>query len=182
VDTNFVKKRGVFVAFGNTIERHGLFNVTYRLESQSHGASLPFNDEESLVSLLGFALKYDTEDSPFFPTTGSILDFSLETNIFAINEYTKFTKIIAYLKTNFSVSNHHTISPSLFFGAGSNNLPYPENFSFGGQNNFWGFRENQEMGRQMFRLSLEYKYELPQYLSVLSMRSFLSARYDFGSV
>lgn len=185
VDTNYIKKRGFFAAFGETIDKNGLFNVTYRLEKHEYGLLAQEDSnrsQDNMLSLLGFTLKYDSEDLPHFAKTGSILDFSLETNIFAINEYTKFTKIIAYLKTNFNFNTHHTLSPSLFFGAGDNTLPYPEYFAFGGQNNFYGFRNNQEMGRQMFRFSLEYKYELPEFLSVLSLKSMFSARYDLGSV
>jgi len=177
-----MKKRGLFIAFGYSIDRHGLLNVTYRLENQSFGIGEKINNQENfLVSLLGFTLKYDTEDA-FFSKAGSVLDFSIETNIFAINDYTKFTKISTFLKTNFTINNNHTLSPSIFLGVGDNSLPYPEYFSFGGQNNFYGFRDDQEMGRQMFRLSLEYRYELPSVLSALNMKSYLSTRYDYGSV
>jgi len=164
---------------GNTIEKNGLFNITYRLENQSTKDMSSFDNN---VSLMGIVLKFDNEDSHFFPKTGSILDLSLETNILSINEYTKFSKIVAFFKTNFNFKNFHTISPSLFLGAADNTLPYPEKFSFGGYNNFCGFRENQEIGRQMFRLSVEYKYELPFYISALSMKSILFFRYDLGSI
>ena len=183
IDTNYTKKRGLQVAFGSMIGRDGLINVTYRLENQAFGRLIDVekNDKDNNVSLFGIALKYDTEDMPFFARSGCVLDVSLETNLFSINEYTKFSKIITFIKYNIS-NGKHTLSPSLFFGIGDRTLPYPEMFSLGGQNNFFGMREKQELGRQMFRLSVDYRYNLPSYLSILSKRSFVSLRYDFGSI
>jgi NTE family protein len=183
VDTNFVKRQGLQMAIGSTIDKNGLINVTYRLEGQTYGQSATEKnrDKNQIISLFGITLKYDTEDAPFFPKTGGIIDVTLETNLFSIDEYTKFSKIIAFMKTNFNYKKH-TLSPSLFFGIGDKTLPYPENFTLGGRHNFFGMRENQEVGKQMFRLSLNYKYELPTYLSVLSMDSYISARYDLGAV
>jgi NTE family protein len=116
LDTNFIKKRGFQIGFGASIERNGLVNVTYRLENQAFGRLIdaPTNNKNNNVSLFGLALKYDTEEAPFFPKEGSVIDASVETNLFSITEYTKFSKILAFMKTNFS-SGDHTLSPSLFF-------------------------------------------------------------------
>ena len=183
VDTNYIKRRGIQIAFGSTIEKSGLFNVTYRLENQAFGrrVNADENTKNNNVSLFGLALKYDTEEIPFFAKNGEVIDVSLETNLFSISEYTKFTKIMLFLKTNISYDNH-TFSPSMFFGIGDRTLPYPEYFSLGGEDIFFGMRDEQELGRQMFKISLDYRYSLPSYLSILPMRSYLSMRYDLGAV
>ena len=179
VDTNYIKRRGFIAGLGSRIENNGVINLTYRLENQLFKGA----DKNNNISLFGISLKYDTEEHSFFATSGGIINISLETNLFSINDYTKFTKIIAYLKTNISDnSSNHTLSPSLYFGIGDRTLPYPEYFSLGGQDNFFGFKEHQERGRQLFRFSFDYRYKLPTYLSMLGLSSYASLRYDLGDV
>ena len=181
VDTNYIKRRGFLFGIGSRIENNGIINLTYRLENQLFKGT---EDRNNNVSLFGISLKYDTEEHPFFATSGGVIDISLETNLFSINDYTKFTKIKAFLKTNITNNSamKHTLSPSLYFGIGDRTLPYPEYFSLGGQDNFFGFKEHQERGRQMFRFSIDYKYKLPNYLSILGFDSYWGTRYDLGDI
>jgi len=189
IDTNFVRQRGAKVSLGGNIENKGLLNVEYRIENQTYGyvktnqgtVNRESITNDDFVSLLGFSFYYDSEDSPFFATRGEVINILLETNLFATNLYSQFSKLQVFLKTNINFGKHN-ISPSLFFGAGDRTLPYPEFFSLGGQDNFFGMREYEEMGRQIFRTSIDYRLELPNYLSPLSMKSYASVRYDLGSV
>ena len=83
-----------------------------------------------------------------------------------------------FYKSNYSFGIH-TISPSVFFGFGDATMPFPEFFSMGGQDSFFGFREDEERGRQMVKGSLEYRIQSP--LKIF-FDTYLSIRYDLGSV
>ena len=189
IDTNYIRRRGVRAAFAGNIENNGLLGVEYRFENQTYGF-VENNDgavnrenisNDDFVSLVGFSFYYDSENSPFFATDGQIINILLETNLFSTNLYSQFSKLSVFMKTNLNFGKHN-LAPSLFFGGADRTLPYPEFFSLGGQDNFFGMREYEEVGRQIFRTSFDYRYELPSYLSVLNMKSFASLRYDFGSV
>jgi predicted acylesterase/phospholipase RssA len=189
IDTNFVRRRGAKVAVGGNIENKGLLNVEYRIENQTYGYVKTHEGtvnreniiNQDFVSLLGFSCYYDSENARFFATSGEIINVLLETNLFATNLYSQFSKLQLFLKTNINFGKHN-IAPSLFFGAGDRTLPYPEFFSLGGQDNFFGMREYEEMGRQVFRTSVDYRLELPSFLSLFNMKSYASARYDLGSI
>ena len=58
-------------------------------------------------------------------------------------------------------------------------LPLSEQFSLGGQQSFFGFREDDARGRQMLVAGLEYQDRLP---FSLFFDTYFKARYDFGSV
>lgn len=64
-------------------------------------------------------------------------------------------------------------------GSADNTLPLSEQFSFGGQNSFFGFREFEYRGRQILVTSLEYRYKLP---FQLFFDAYIKGRYDLGSI
>ena len=64
-------------------------------------------------------------------------------------------------------------------GSGDNTLPLSEQFSLGGQSTFYGLRENEYRGRQVFLSSLEVRYKLP---FKLFFDTYIRARYDLGSM
>lgn len=187
LDTNYIKRSGLKLYLGTQIQKYGILNLSYRLERQEFGRAVDEDAEPSvrnkpdLVSLFGVALNYDNEDNHYFATEGGVIKMSIETNIFAINDYTEFIILQTYLRTNVSFGNH-TLSPSFFIGTGSNNLPEAEWFSLGGQNSFFGMREYEDRGRQIMTASLGYRYRLPKFLSILSMPSYLVTRYDLGAI
>ncbi|MDR0926972.1 MAG: patatin-like phospholipase family protein [Ignavibacteria bacterium] len=190
IDTNFIKRLGFKASVGTPIENKGLLKAEYRFEKQNYGLLRASKDNdnsmlyENWVSLFGIFMQYDNRNTPFFTTSGSVIDVSLVTHLFGDSKYSQFSKLQAYLATNFNFGSNqkHNIRPSIFFGAGDNTLPFSEQFFLGGQQEFFGMRENENIGRQVFRLSLQYRYKLPKYLSILSFNSFASVRYDLGNV
>jgi len=89
-----------------------------------------------------------------------------------------FSKAEFYFSSIFSIDKH-IIRPSLQFGFADKTLPIPEFFSLGGQDNFFGFREDDDFGRQIFVGSLEYRIQLP---FSLFFDTYFSFRYDIGSI
>ena len=183
VDSTYIKKYGLKISLGSQIERKGLLTAGYRLEKQIY--SFLQDDEKYIgddyVSLLGFYFQYDSENLPYFATKGGRINALLETNLFSTNPYSQFSKMQVYFSYNINFSRF-TVIPSLAFGAGDRVLPYPEFYFIGGQENFFGMRENQGFGRQMFKTSLEQRYKLPDIFSILLFDTYFSIRYDLGSV
>ena len=63
-------------------------------------------------------------------------------------------------------------------GFADKTLPLSEQYSIGGQNSFFGMRENEFRGRQVFIASLEYRYKLPV---KIFFETYFKLRYDLGS-
>jgi NTE family protein len=59
-----------------------------------------------------------------------------------------------------------------------NTLPLTQQFSLGGQNMFFGFRNDEYRGRQILNVSAEYRYKLPV---KIFFDAYFKLRYDIGS-
>jgi NTE family protein len=177
----FQENRFGFKAYlGKHLERKGRIYGEYRYERQRFydtlgGAIPPY----STVSTLKFGTIFDSEDKSDFPTRGILLDMSLETSVFSFVDQMSFSKITFDISANQSwYGGNHTLSPRIYFGFADRNLPEVEFYSFGGQDVFYGIREDEERGRQIAVASIEYRYKFP--IKIL-FDTYLSMRYDIGS-
>lgn len=174
----FIERVGVRSSIGKQIERNGSLLTEFRFEQQrleEYGAREEAEFES--VATLKFGARFDTQDRAYFPTTGRILDISLESSVFNISSNVKFAKAQMSYQTILS-SGRHAVRPSVFFGFADIALPRTEFFSLGGQQNFYGMREDEERGTQVARASLEYRFHMP---FQIFFDTHLSARYDLGS-
>jgi outer membrane protein assembly factor BamA len=73
----------------------------------------------------------------------------------------------------------HTFIPRVRLGLGDDAVPTTEQFSLGGPESFYGYREDNARGRQLLSASLEYLYKLPFRVFV---DTYLKVRYDIGSI
>lgn len=64
-------------------------------------------------------------------------------------------------------------------GFADKTLPLSQQFSLGGQNSFFGMREFEYRGRQIYLSSLEVRYQLP---FKIFFDTYVRMRYDLGSV
>ncbi len=171
---------GVNASVGMQVERKGRLYGRLRLEKQRHysveAADIPgfYN-----ISTLKLGAIFDSENRTFFPTEGRRLELSLETTFLQDPSLKGFSKAEYYHRMNFSINKSHTIVPSFLFGYADETLPLPEFFSLGGQDNFFGLRENEERGRQIIRGSLKYRYQIPW---KFFFDTYVSLRYDLGAV
>ncbi len=78
---------------------------------------------------------------------------------------------------------HHvtqlTFHPKILFGYADERLPLAEQFSFGGQNSFFGLHDYDRRGRQIFLLNVEARWRSPV---ALLFDTYFSLRYDVGSI
>lgn len=178
-ERNFVEERlAGSIGIGRQIQRSGILSVTFRHEDQRIFHIDSSNREDfSQINTILFKALFDTRDNNNFANKGSSLLLSLETNVLKGEGTEGFSKAIVELK-NYETFGKHTFIPRFIFGAADRTLPNPEFFQLGGEDSFYGMREDEERGRQIFTSSLEYRYKIPLQLW---FDTYFSVRYDLGT-
>ncbi len=174
-------RSGGSVAFGAQLERLGVASVEGRLENHRvwSVSGAPFETESFRFASVKFGLKLDTQDRFPFPHAGVSANFFYESALVKLANNVGFTKLFFQYETYETYFENHTIHPKIVLGFADETLPITEQFSVGGQNNFFGLREDDTRGRQLIVASFEYQYHLPV---KIFFDAYLKARYDFGSL
>lgn len=178
VNNEYYEERYGFKAYlGTLIWKSGIISAEYRFEKQRYNFVRATENEFYNLSTIKLETLVDTENNPFFPDKGLYFNFSLESNL-TNDKKNKFIKSQVQLRQNYKI-NRFIITPNIQFGVADNLLPLPEQFSIGGQNNFYGFRQYDRRGRQYFNFNFEVKYASP---IKIFFDTYLSLRYDLGSI
>lgn len=175
-----LQRNGIQALFGRQIERKGKFYTQLRYEYQRFFMSddtLPHPKFVPLTSLK-FATRFDTQDRANLPTDGRVLEMSIESTILNPPNAVSFSKVEFLYKGTISFGSH-SFTPSLHFGFGDKTMPLTEQFSIGGEDSFYGKREDEERGQQVALGSFEYRVQSPVRLF---FDTYIAARYDIGSV
>lgn len=169
---------GLSYFMGVQIARIGKIDVGLRLEKQREIdlVSNHYPDFYS-ISTIKVGSKIDSRDNADFPTKGSKLDISLESSFLQLSDGIGFSKFFFSYELNGKLLNL-VIKPKIIFGSADKTLPTPELFSIGGENLFYGMREDENRGRQIFLSSLELRWKSP---IALFFDTYISARYDLGN-
>ena len=170
---------GARLSAGRQLERNGVVLAELRYENQRYR---DLNDSlrpifKPLATIRGLA-RWDDRDNIAFPTKGRTIDLSAESSVLSLSNGITFTKLAASVSSVFD-AQWFTITPSFTIGAADKTLPSPELFSIGGQDMFFGMREDQQRGRQIAVGNLEFRRKLP--FSIF-FDTYLSVRYDIGAV
>lgn len=131
------------------------------------------------ISSLRFSLSIDSQDEYPYPTVGFLVKGIYETAQTALGGDIGYTKFYLDYKNIISYRSINTISIRAIVGTADNTAPLSQQFSLGGQNSFFGLRDNEFRGRQIFSTSLEYRFKLP---TKLFFDTYIKARYDLGSI
>ena len=172
------ERRGGTVSFGTQLERLGAVTVAGRLEHQRVWSIFehPVALESFKIASIKFLTTVDTKDRSWFPRDGITLNFSYESALVHVPGAVGFTKM-QFTYDNFSSLGRHTLNPRIIVGTADQTLPITEQFSLGGQDSFFGLREDDQRGRQILVASLGYRYESP---IRIFFDTYLKVRYDFG--
>ena len=135
--------------------------------------------DDPKIAALRFGIMIDTQDRFPFPRKGVVLEFVHEAALFRPGATPGFSKTSFTYEAYRSLGERHALRPRVAFGFGDETLPITEQFSIGGQDRFYGLRENDRWGRQLLVASLEYRYH--SHLS-LFFDTYLRLRYDLGNV
>lgn len=154
-------KIGATFSLGSQIERSGKFSFDLKYEFQRYyqiGQPLP---NFYKLATFKFNFQYDSEDNSYFTNEGTKIQTYIESNLIPKTDFISYSKLFFSFKQSFSFLDRNTISIGLTVGAGDQTMPKPEYFSLGGENSFWGMKEDQSRGRQIFNSFLSYRYRVP---------------------
>lgn len=172
---------GVRAAVGSNVETLGKVAVSLRYEYQRSFQLGDFTTSRAMMPLLalGWSTTLDDEDRADFPTRGRYLRLAIERTILDRPGWLQFFKTDAMLRLTTPVATGHVVRWSVRFGIAAATLPLPESFNLGGEDLFYGMREEEERGRQLLLTQLEYRIRLPW---DVIFPTYLSGRYDLGAV
>lgn len=171
---------GARLSAGRQLERQGVLLGELRYEMQRYrdleAADPP--DYQPLATIRGVA-RWDDRDRIDFAASGRVIDLFFESSILSLSDGLSFTKASALIKSTIPVVGATTITPSFLIGAADRTLPGPELFSLGGQDLFFGMREDEERGRQIVVGNLDATVKMP---FDIFFDTYLSVRYDIGAI
>lgn len=132
------------------------------------------------VNLFSFKISttIDTQNKYPYPDYGLYFTGFYESAQKILGGDVGFSNFGIEYKNYFSITEDHLIAPKVIMGFADKTLPLSEQYSIGGQTSFFGMRENEFRGRQIFIASLEYRYKLPV---KIFFESYFKLRYDLGS-
>ncbi|MBL0175692.1 MAG: BamA/TamA family outer membrane protein [Ignavibacteria bacterium] len=135
-------------------------------------------DERQRVVSFSLGTTIDTQDRFPYPRKGMYLLFTYLSAQTALGSEAAFTRIRTQYDVYLSTPGQQwTVHPRVLFGYGDRTMPRTEDFRLGGLATFFGMRENEFTGQQVFVGSVELRALLPvKFL----FDSYLSIRYDLG--
>jgi NTE family protein len=172
-------RNGLRFSAGRQLERNGLVSAELRYENQRYRTLTDtFKVAFKPLATIRGAARWDDRDNLSFPTSGRTIDLSAESSVLSLSNGLSFTKLTASAQSVFDIG-WCTVVPSVLIGAADKTLPSAELFSIGGQDMFFGMREDQQRGRQIAVGNLEVRTQLP---FDIFFDTYLSVRYDIGAV
>ena len=174
-------KYGGTITFGSHFQRFGDVTAELRLEnhqitSLSGTGYTPVRYQFSSIKIQS---TIDTENKFTFPTKGVYLQVTFESASKKLGSDIGFGKLTVVYENYFTPLPRHTIRPRITFGFADQTLPVAEQFSLGGLNSFYGLREDDSRGRQIFLVNTEYRFWLP---FKLIFETYIKLRYDLGTI
>jgi NTE family protein len=173
---------GASLGIGSQFQKFGNIFIEAKYERNEVKNKIDFPEERTYkkdIASVKFSLSIDSQNKYPYPTFGSRLSTYYETGLSVLNAETGFTKFYFDYRGYLSIGSSHTLAPEILLGFADETLPLSQQFSLGGQNNFFGLREDEYRGRQIFATSLEYQFVLPV---KLFFDAYFRIRYDLGSI
>lgn len=172
---------GGFVGLGAHLKKIGTITTEakYEINEIDQLYSFPDSNEYKLnISSLKLRLQIDTQNKYPYPTNGIYINTYYETAQKIFGGDVSFAKFSFNYSGYFTVAEKHTFIPKIVFGFADETLPLSQQFNFGGQNNFFGYRDYEFRGRQILITSIHYRYKIPL---DLYFDSYVKIGYDLGS-
>jgi NTE family protein len=159
--------------FGNLI-----FEGRYQFDEVTNINNDPVTPYKTKIVSLKISTTIDTQDKYPYPQTGVYFTGFYETAASVLGGEVGYSKLSLEYKNFFQLSQRQVISPKIQFGFADKTLPLSEQFALGGQESFFGMREYEFRGRQIFLASLMYRYKLP---IEIFFETYFKFRYDLGN-
>ena len=175
---------GGSLSVGTQVERFGnlIFEGKYQFDDldvlQQQSGDDPIMPYKNKIVSIKASSTIDTQDKYPYPQKGFYFKGEYETAQTILGASLGYTNFSFDYKGYFTVGGVYTFSPRVMMGFADKTLPRSEYYSLGGQNSFFGMRDNEFTGGQIFLTSLEYRYELP---FRIFFDTYFKLRYDLGS-
>ncbi|MEJ5305129.1 MAG: patatin-like phospholipase family protein [Ignavibacteria bacterium] len=176
-----IRKTGIAFSTGSQVEKLGMvfIETRYELARFTPNNIQGLNKTDFNLSVLKLSTLFDSRDKYPFPTEGIYLNTFYESSLKAFGGKTSYSRIYFEYESNTTYFSRHRLTTKLVFGFGDETLPFFEQFRLGGQNSFFGLREDDFLGRQILVTSLEYQFYLP---FKIFFDTYLKLRYDLGGI
>lgn len=174
-----VEDYGFNIATGTTLDKFGKVNFGFQLEKQRDYDLGKTPKDFKTVTTFFIRTLIDSKNKSNFATQGTLVDLKFESNLLTLENDVNFSKLEFLLDAYLSPAKVFTINPFVMFGLGDKTTPKAEFWGLGGQDMFYGMREYEQIGRQIFVSSLEFRYKLP---FELFFDTYASFRYDIGGI
>jgi NTE family protein len=172
---------GGMITFGTQLEKLGeaaadftLQNV--RLESLDRTEYL---EERYQLSLVRIRTTVDTKDSYPFPNTGVGLQLAYEFAFQGLGSDISYNALSMVYESFTSLGSHFTFHPKATLGFADRTMPLSQQYRLGGMDSFFGLREDDQRGRQLLLVNLEFRYFLPVRFV---FDTYFRVRYDLGTI
>ena len=171
---------GLSLGVGTQVGRFGnlIFEGKYQYDEIKNKENVLTAPYKIKIVSLKISSTIDTQDKYPFPESGVYFTGFYETALSIFGGEVGYSNINFQYKNYIPLSSHSVISPKISFGFADKTLPLSEQYSLGGQESFFGMRDNEFRGRQIFLASLMYRYKLP---FIIFFDTYLKVRYDLGS-
>ncbi|MGE5399493.1 MAG: patatin-like phospholipase family protein [Ignavibacteriales bacterium] len=174
--------QGFSLGLGMQVKRFGNLIIQGKYQGNEIKNKRDYKGDTYKVKLTSFEASstIDSQDKYPFPNNGFLVKTSYETAQRLFFSDIGFSKFIFDYTSYFTTRNEvHSFIPRFVIGFADRTLPLSQQFSLGGQNSFFGLRDNEFRGRQIFLTSIQYRVKLPLRLF---FDTYFKLRYDIGSV
>jgi len=171
---------GGSLSLGTQIEKFGnlIFTGRYQLDEVKNIEGDAVEPYKTKIVTLGLNSTVDNLDRYPYPLKGLFLFGFYETAQSFLGGDESYIRLGLDSKYFFQLGKRSTIVPRIKIGFGDETMPLSEQYLLGGMDSFFGMRENEFRGRQIFLTSLMYRIKLP---FKIFFETYLKFRYDLGS-
>ncbi len=172
---------GTSVSVGTQVQRFGnlILEGKYQVDQVKNLQNNPADPFRTNIVSFKLSSTIDTQDKYPYPMRGFYFKGEYESAQTIFGGDIGFTNLNFDYKSYFTLAGVNTFSPRFELGFADKTLPLSEQYSLGGQNNFFGMRDYEFRGRQIFLASLEYRYKFP---FKIFFDTYFKLRYDLGSI
>ncbi len=124
---------------------------------------------------IGFRSIVDTRDELEFPETGKYHLFELEFAGELSGDKVAYTRFLTSIESYYRLNSRLNFHPKLSLGISTNFMPFFDQFTLGGRQNFLGLFEDEIVGEKLFSGDLELRYRV---LGPIYLRG----RYNMGNI
>ena len=171
---------GGALSVGAQLEKFGklIFTGKYQYDEVKNKDGSIVNPYKTKIVSLRIGGIVDNQNKYPYPEDGLYFNGFYETAQSFLGGDESYLLFSADLRYYFKFDSRHVVSPKIQIGFGDKTLPLSEQFNLGGLYSFFGARENEFRGRQIFLTSIMYQFKLP---FKIFFDTYTWFRYDIGS-